>query len=179
MDAQQFQSRLERLDALVREIERSADPACQKHARDLVQALLELHGSALEHLIEHIAESGQTGQEILEKCARDPAVSGLLLLHDLHPLGVEERVRQALEHVRPALRAHGGNVDLLDVSDGLVRLRLQGNCHGCPSSAATMQQTIEEAILVRAPEVTAIEVEGAVEASPPVNGPARVALPII
>jgi Fe-S cluster biogenesis protein NfuA len=180
MDAQQFQSRLERLDALVREVERSADPACQKHAREIVQALLELHGLGLERLLEHVANAGEAGQAILDECARDAIVSGLLLLHDLHPLGVDERVRQALEDVRPALRAHGGNVELLDVSDGLVHLRLQGNCQGCPSSAATMQQTIEEAILARAPEVTAIKVEGAIEAPPlAANGTARVALPIV
>jgi Fe-S cluster biogenesis protein NfuA len=103
-------------------------------------------------------------------------VGGLFLLHGLHPLGVEDRVRQALEGVRPYLRSHGGNVELLGVSDGVVRLRLNGSCHSCPSSAVTMQQTIEEAIYGKAPEVTAVEVEGAPEAE---DGRARMALPLV
>ena len=74
-------------------------------------------------------------------------MGGLLLLHGLHPLDLEARVRQALDKVRPYLRSHGGNVELLGVDEGVVRLRLEGSCHGCPSSAATMRQTIEEAIL--------------------------------
>ena len=45
-------------------------------------------------------------------------VGGLLMLHGLHPLDLETRVRQALDQVRPYLRSHGGNVELLGVSDG-------------------------------------------------------------
>ena len=105
---------------------------------------------------------------------------GLLLLHGLHPLGVEERVRQALVQVQPLLHSHGGSVELLGVEEGTVRLRLHGNCHGCPSSAVTMKQTIAEAIYARAPEVVAVEVEGA--AGQPVPAPGsrdRVALPVL
>ena len=104
--------------------------------------------------------AGEAGAAILDACARDDVVGGLLLLHGLHPLDLEARVRQALEQVRPYLRSHGGNVELLGVGDGVVRLRLEGSCHGCPSSAVTMKQTIEEAILAKAPDVTAVEVEG-------------------
>jgi Fe-S cluster biogenesis protein NfuA len=91
-------------------------------------------------------------------------VAGLLLLHGLHPMDTEARVARALEQVRPALRSHGGNVELIDVREGVVRLRLEGSCHGCPSSAATMKTTIEEAILADAPEVASIEVQGLTEA---------------
>ncbi len=93
---------------------------------------------------------------------------------------MEARVHQALEAVRPYLHSHGGNVELLGVEDGIVRLRLHGSCHSCPSSAVTMQQTIEEAIYGKAPEVTAVEVEGtAEEALMSDNGRARVALPMV
>ena len=90
-------------------------------------------------------------------------MASLLLLHGLHPLDLEARVRQALEQVRPYLRTHGGDVELLGVDDGVVRLRMQGSCHGCPSSAVTLKHTIEEAIYDAAPDVAAIEVEGVVE----------------
>src|SRR5205085_6265147 len=132
--------------ALLREAERLADPAARARLQEVVQAVLDLHGAGLERLLGHLAEAGEAGRAALDACARDDVVGGLLLLHGLHPLDLEARVRQALDAVRPALRAHGGNVALLGVRAGLVRLRLQGSCDGCPSSAVTMKQTIEEAI---------------------------------
>ncbi len=180
VDAREFQAQLQRLDGLLREVERFADPAAQTHTRAIVRAVLDLHGAALGRLLEHLEAAGDAGRAVLDACARDDVVSGLLLLHGLHPLDVEARVRQALEQVRPYLRSHGGNVELLGVADGVVRLRLQGSCHSCPSSAVTMKQTVEEAIVARAPDVTAVEVEGTAEPAPvPADGGARVALPVL
>jgi Fe-S cluster biogenesis protein NfuA len=160
LDAREFQSRLQRLDALLSEAEEFADPAVAARTREIVQAVLDLHGTGLERIIGHMEAAGEAGASILDACAGDDVVSGLLLLHDLHPMDLETRVLRALEQVRPALRSHGGNVELVDVSEGVVHLRLEGNCHGCPSSAATMKMTIEEAIFANAPEVTSIEVQG-------------------
>lgn len=180
LDAKEFQSRLERLDALIREAEHLADPAARSRFQQVVQAILDLHGSGLERLLEQVAEAGEAGREVLDACARDPVVGGLLLLHGLHPLDVEDRVRQALEEVRPYLRSHGGNVELLELREGVVRLRLAGSCHSCASSAVTMQQTVEQAIYGKAPEVTAVEVETAAEeASAPAFDGVRMALPLL
>src|SRR5262245_44423069 len=102
------------------------------------------------------------GAAIVDSFAHDDVVGGLLLLHGLHPLDLKTRVSQALDKVRPYLRSHGGNVELLRIDpDGVVRLRMQGSCHGCPSSAMTLKLAIEEAIYEQAPDVMAIEVEGA------------------
>jgi Fe-S cluster biogenesis protein NfuA len=162
--ARQFQVKLERLDALLREVDRWADPAAGAPARELVRAVLDIHEAGLERILGHLAAAGESGAAIRDACARDDIVGGLLLLHGLHPLDLETRVLQALDQVRPYLRTHSGDVELLDVStDGVVHLRLTGSCQGCPSSAITMKQTIEEAILARAPDVTAVEVQGAVE----------------
>lgn len=87
-------------------------------------------------------------------------VAGLLLLHGVHPVSLESRVRQALDKVRPYLASHGGNVELLDVRDGEVSLRLQGSCDGCPSSAMTLKYAIEQAISETAPDVVDIHVDG-------------------
>ncbi len=180
VDARQFEAKLARLETLLRQAETSADPAARSRMQEIVQCLLELHGTALERLLEHVAGAGEAGDRIVDALARDDLVAGLLLLHGLHPLGVEDRVRQALDSVRPYLRSHGGSVELLHVREGVVRLRLEGSCHSCPSSAVTMQQTIEQAIYGKAPEITAIEVEGIAEFPPPAaDSPARVALPIV
>jgi Fe-S cluster biogenesis protein NfuA len=160
LDARAFQSRLQRLDALLREVEDSADPAAAARTREIVQLVLDLHGTGLERILGHVNTAGESGAAILDACARDDIVSGLLLLHDLHPMDLEARVGRALEQVRPALRSHGGDVELIGVRDGVVHLQLEGNCHGCPSSAATMKLTIEEAIFAHAPEVASIEVQG-------------------
>jgi Fe-S cluster biogenesis protein NfuA len=145
-----------------------------------VQAVLDLHGTGLERLLEHVRETGEAGRRILDACARDGVVGGLVLLHGLHPLDVEARVQQALDGVRPYLRSHGGNVELLDVCDGVARLRLEGSCHHCPSSSLTMQQTVEEATYAAAPEVTAVEVEGALEEIASVSDyDARLTLPVL
>jgi Fe-S cluster biogenesis protein NfuA len=175
-----FQGRLERLNRLLGEAERDADPASRGRLQQIVQAVLELHGTALAQLLEHVAQAGEAGRGILDACARDDVVSGLLLLHGLHPLDAETRVRQALDGVRPYLRSHGGSVELLEVRDGVVRLRLEGSCHHCPSSSVTMQQTVEEAIYNKAPEVTAVEVEGLPEQVPALDaGSERFALPVL
>jgi Fe-S cluster biogenesis protein NfuA len=172
--ARDFEGQLHHLDGLLREADRIADPAARARLQQIVQAILDLHGAGLERLLEHVAGAGDAGQAVLDAWAADDVVSGMLLLHGLHPLGVEARVRQALDSVRPYLRSHGGDVELLEVHEGVVRLRLQGSCHHCPSSAVTMQQTVEEAICGRAPEVTAVEVEGA-----PERDGRRVALPVL
>ena len=107
---------------------------------------------------------------------RSPAMiwSGcILLLHGLHPLDLETRVRQALDKVRPLLRSHGGNVELLGLAGGVARLRMLGSCDGCPSSAMTLKTAIEEAIYEKAPDVTAIEVDGTAT-----NGHVRARRPI-
>jgi Fe-S cluster biogenesis protein NfuA len=160
LDAREFQSRLQRLEALLGEVEEAFDPAAAARTREIVQAILDLHGTGLERILGHVEDAGAAGSSILDACAEDEVISGLLLLHGLHPMGLEARVLRALEQVRPSLRSHGGNVELVEVRDGVVRLRLEGNCDGCPSSAATMKLTIEEAIFANAPEVTSVEVQG-------------------
>ncbi len=95
----------------------------------------------------------------------DELIASLMLLYDLHPEEAESRVRGALDKVRPYLQSHGGNVEYLGISDGVVHLRMQGKCNGCPSSEATARSTIEEAIYAAAPDVAGIEVEGVVSHS--------------
>jgi Fe-S cluster biogenesis protein NfuA len=179
-DAREFQSRVQRLEVLLGEVEQTADPVARGQTRQIVQAVLDLHAAGFERLLGHLEAAGTSGSAVLDACTRDDIVAGLLLLHGLHPLDVEERVHQALEQVRPYLQSHGGNVELLGVNDGIVRLRLERSCDSCPSSAVTMSHTIEEAILAKAPDVMAVEVEGlgkrpVVES----NGRPLVALPVL
>jgi Fe-S cluster biogenesis protein NfuA len=178
-DEREFRKRVERMEELLREVERFADPGARAHTTELVRAVLDLHGAALERMLQRIAEAPETGLAMIDTLARDDLVGSLLLLYGLHPLDLPTRVRQALDKVRPYLRLHGGNVELLGVVGGAVRLRMQGSCHGCESSAQTLKLAIEEAIYDKAPDVTAIEVDESVNGHPVHGGGARLALPVL
>lgn len=70
----------------------------------------------------------------------------------------KEAVEKALDEVRPMLMSDGGNVELVDVNeDGVVLVRLQGSCSGCPSATITLRQGIERIIKEKVPGVTAVE----------------------
>lgn len=172
LQRREFEGRLQRAEQLIGALDSLPDPQARQAALDAVQAVLDLHGDTLERMLEVIFDSGPTGADLIDAVAADPMVSGLLLLHGLHPLGLEERVAQALEKVRPYLGSHGGNVELLGIRDGRVSLRLEGSCHGCASSAMTLKYAIEREIHELAPDVVAIDVEGAVEAPAPARTPA-------
>lgn len=160
----QFQRQLGRMEELIHALDEAADSPICRQARELVQIVLKMHADALEHVLDSIHQNPLTGQQLIDCMADDPLISNLLVLHGLHPLDLETRVRNALESVKPRLGLHGGDVDLIDVTpDGVVKLRLEGNCHGCPSSQITLKSSIEEAIYAAAPDITALEVEGAID----------------
>jgi Fe-S cluster biogenesis protein NfuA len=66
---------------------------------------------------------------------------------------MKEKVQAALDKVRPALRADGGDVELVDVQDGVVKVRLTGACGGCPMSQMTLKVGIERHLKKEVPEV--------------------------
>ena len=67
---------------------------------------------------------------------------------------IKERVKIALEKIKPALQADGGDVELVDVtSDGIVKVRLKGACLGCPMSQMTLQMGIGRTLKKEIPEV--------------------------
>jgi Fe-S cluster biogenesis protein NfuA/nitrite reductase/ring-hydroxylating ferredoxin subunit len=83
---------------------------------------------------------------------------------------VEDRVHEALQCVLPYLESHGGNVQLLGVDEGIVRLRLEGSCAGCPSSSMTLKLAIEDAIFKAAPDIEEVRAEGATSPEAPAAG---------
>ena len=144
-------------DAEVRELVARVESllgGLDERATEAVQALVELYGEALARVV--------AGADPVE----DELLSHLLLVHDLHPVAVETRVQRALDDVRPYLGSHGGDVELLAVDDGIARVRLGGTCDGCPSSAVTLRNAIEEAVMRAAPDLDGIDAEGVAEPQP-------------
>ncbi|MGH3443751.1 MAG: NifU family protein [Nocardioidaceae bacterium] len=149
----------ERIESLL-EASSAGGPVARERAEQLVRLVADLYGAGLERLLDVLYEAGRLDEQALAALADDELVSSLLLVHGLHPYDLPTRVQLALDGVRPYLGTHGGDVELLGVTDeGVVALRLLGSCDGCPSSSVTLELAVKEAIEASAPEVTGIEVE--------------------
>jgi len=149
--------RIVRIESLIEQMKTAADLETRAASLELVQTMMEFHNAGMDRMMDIIADNGAAGETILDNFAQDPLISSMLLLHDLHPVDLETRVASALETVRPYLHSHGGNVELVEVDDRVVRVRLVGSCCSRPSSEITMKSAIERAIHDAAPDVIAIE----------------------
>ena len=70
---------------------------------------------------------------------------------------MKEKVEAVLNDIRPMLQRDGGDVELVDIQGGVVKVRLKGACAGCPMSQMTLRNGIERVLKDRIPEVTAVE----------------------
>ncbi len=70
---------------------------------------------------------------------------------------MKERVQKVIDRIRPAVQMDGGDIQLVDIVEGVVRVRLVGACVGCPSSTMTLKMGIERAIRAEVPEVVSVE----------------------
>jgi hypothetical protein len=143
LDGQEVRERVERLESLT-----------DQHAREVavsaVQSLLELYGEALARVLHRLPP------EAALTLAEDELIGHLLLVHGLHPVDVETRVRNALASLPRSL----GGVELLGVQDGTVRLRVPAAC-----AAEAGKTFIERAIQDAAPDVDAVAFETGAQAS--------------
>jgi len=155
-----LQEQAARVESLLAEMEALPDPALRATVAEIVQGLLSLYGAGLERIVETMSRGADRSPAgMLQALARDELVAHLLLLHDLHPEDLRGRVARGLEEARPYLQSHGGSVELVAVEEGLARVRLQGSCRTCPSSAAALHSTVEAAILRAAPDLIGVVVE--------------------
>jgi Fe-S cluster biogenesis protein NfuA len=165
----EFRAQSEHVEKLAAKLDQAGDPEVRAAALELVQSVVELHGAALQRLIDKCLETA-SGEQVLTAALEDNLVAGMFLLHSLHPDPIETRVVRGIEAVRPYLKSHGGDCELVSVRDGIVRLKLHGTCGSCPSSSLTLRNAVEEALYEAAPDITEIVAENAaVEATAPSN----------
>jgi Fe-S cluster biogenesis protein NfuA len=169
----EFRLQTERVEKLAARLESAGDPEIRATALDLVQSVVELHGAALQRLIDSLLQT-PAGERALGEALENDLVSSMLLLHNLHPDDIETRVLRGIEKARPYLKSHGGDVELAAVRDGIVHLRLHGTCGSCPSSSATLKNAVEDALFEVAPDIVAIVSENA--AATAQSGPQLVTL---
>lgn len=147
MDDAEARERVARVEGLLGDVERLTDAGARETAMELVQALVELYGAGFERIVEHVAK--HDGGELAREFAADELVSHLLMVHDLHPQPLEQRVRAALTAARDA--------QLVGVEGGVVRVRLDAGSGGCGSPG--MRASVEQAVRDAAPDAEAIEIE--------------------
>lgn len=153
---------LQRVQSLSEELDQLPESRARELAEELVEAVVAMYGDGLSRIVETIERAREAGATILDELAQDGAVASLLLIHDLYPVPLYERVLEALDTVRPYMESHGGNVELLDVEDGVARLALRGSCNGCAASQATLELAIKQALEEHAPDLAGLEVGGVV-----------------
>lgn len=141
-----FLARLARVEGLLERLERQGDPALRDATRELVGTVLELHARGLKHLLELAP-----GQAVGAAAASDPALSGLLVLHGLHPVPLAERAQAALAELEPRLGPAGARCEGLSIDGANVRVRLHGQ--------AAFESTVREALAAAAPDAAEIVVE--------------------
>lgn len=176
-DSDQFQQRLQRLELLIQQSERLSDPEARAHVREIVRALLDLHTAGLERFLNCVFLDDYD-HSIIDRLISDDVISGLLLLHGLHPLGIGERLQRALDELRPELQTHGCGLEVAAVTENHLRLRLDANHEFPDSIASALRRSIEASIAALAPEIETVEIDG-LELVPDFDGGARIALPVL
>ena len=158
-----------RVQELQEALDQAPDSPVRELAEELVASIVQMYGGGLERIMDGLMESGQAGQQAARTLSEDELVSTLLLIHDLHPVPLAERVQAALDSVRPYMESHGGNVELLGLEHGVARIHLRGSCSDCSASSVTLELAIKQALEAHAPDLEGLEVEG-VAPQAPVSG---------
>jgi Fe-S cluster biogenesis protein NfuA/nitrite reductase/ring-hydroxylating ferredoxin subunit len=149
-----------RIQELTAQLETLDDRRRQQIGEALMAAIVQMYGGGLERIVEIVDGAGAAGEAIKQALVDDGVVASLLLIHDLYPVSLEQRVMEALERVRPYMESHGGNVELIEIRDGVARLRLQGSCKSCAASASTLELAVRQALEEAAPDLAGMDVEG-------------------
>lgn len=139
-------------------------------AEELLDWIDVFHANGVGRMVEMVRE--WRGDILLESFAADPVVGTLLDAYGLGGADVAETARvavqAALAEVRPYLHSHGGDMEVVSLEDGVVRLKLHGSCDGCTAADATIIERVETALQQHWGDFRRVEVEAmTAEAHPP------------
>lgn len=150
-DLEELVEEISRFEAIIAEW----DETHRGVATGFKRAIETLHKEALTRLIKSVK---QESINALRHAVEDKVVYGVLLYHGLVKTptpALEKRIQTALEQVRPGLKSHNGDVELIAIKlPDTVEVRLIGTCGNCPASHLTLSQGIEQAIKNYCPEIT-------------------------
>lgn len=147
---EQVRQALTRLNELLGELEETPGPAGDV-AREALSALTRVYGEALARALGYV--TGTPGRAAF---LDDELLGHLLVLHDIHPEPVGDRVARALRQITEGVGDRGGAVEFVGVADGVARIRLTKR--GCGSSLAGIDEVLRDEVLALAPELSGVEV---------------------
>ncbi len=133
-----LQEKFRQLGVLVDQLDAVPGGCSSESCRELIQLLMEVHGAALEQMMEIVDQCGAAGEAILLKAGEDPIMRPLLVLYSLHPESLESRVLKALDAARQRLRKLNSEVELVESSEGSVKVLIRTAGHACGSTAKTV-----------------------------------------
>lgn len=140
-----------RVEALLDEFAEAADQGARARAEELVRVLMEVYGEALERILKFVRE---TGNGLEDRLLEDKLIGSLLLVHGLHPVDADTRIRRALARFERLLET--GSLIIESTGEASVAIRLEG----VNGSGAGLAQAIERAVKEAAPEIERVEIEG-------------------
>jgi hypothetical protein len=158
IDEEKLRHRVQRISDLVQRLDSVADAGLKAQSRELMESVMDLHGEAIERIMQSIHDIGEAGQPILDALSVDPVITSVLLLYGLHPLDFETRVRQAIEKAQPVLRQYGAGAEVTSAMGGAVRIRLRGI--DSAFTARTVKSAVEEELYAAAPDATSVVMQG-------------------
>ena len=165
MDNLSLREASERIDELLDELGQSAPPAVMERVEELLRCVMALYGAGLDRVLELADDSA--GED---SCAGSPTTRWSATCWSCTtctPTTSTPACRPPSTGSGPtSARTPAVSRCSASTSEGVVHLQLEGSCDGCPSSALTVKSAIEDAILVAAPDVVAVEAEGMVEPGP-------------
>ncbi len=151
-----FEATARRVDDALAAVNELGAPA-RAAALELRDAIEAFHREGIITMVRRMRED-ERGKQILFDLVDDPSVYALLLVHSIIRADPLTRGRTALEAVQPYLQSHGGDVELVEVREGVAYVRLQGSCNGCSMSAVTLREGVTEALVNGVDEIVTVEV---------------------
>jgi len=124
--------------------------------KKLQELIEEFNRVPLIKIVRHLKQS-QEGKTLLMEMVKDPDIYALFLKHKIVRPDIKTEVAKVIELIKPYVRSHGGDVELVDVKGDTVYVRMKGACQGCSQVSATLNEGILEAIRSRVPEINKIE----------------------
>ncbi|MBV9158961.1 MAG: NifU family protein [Acidobacteriaceae bacterium] len=167
-ESEEFRERIGRIDGLVQEIDRIADPAVRANAKELMQCVMDLHRAGFERTLEILSNAGEPGARLIQNLGKDDLISSLLVLYDLHPEDFDTRLNRGIEKGRQRLTKRGASVDVHAVDDRVVRLKIHAGGHSCGSTTQELESIVREAVFATAPDAFEVIFEG--EQEQPASG---------
>jgi Fe-S cluster biogenesis protein NfuA len=165
---------LDRVAELAEGLLDHADPGVASTAEELVDWLDVFHREGLGRFVEMVRQ--WRGEIFLEQAALDPIVGELLTTYslgvDVDATTIDRVIQVALDDVRPYVHSHGGEIEVVSITDGVVALRMHGSCNGCTAADDTVASRIEVALREQWIDFRRVELEDATEAAhpPPLAG---------